>query len=597
MDEAHRQTDKLLAEIERNLRKEYRQATKETEKKLNKYFKAFERKDAAKREQVKNGEISSSDYKKWRVSQLAVGKRWEDMRDALAQDMANTQAIARSIADGYMPQVYAENHNFATYQIEKDARIDTSYTIYDAQSVERLIRENPDIMPKPGRTTQELIDSGILQKWDKRVIQSTMIQGILQGESIPKLAKRMARDLGEKEYKSVVRHARTMTTATQNAGRVDGFKRAKGMGIDVKQTWVATLDGRTRHEHRVLDGQTREVGEYFEAEGYKIRYPGDPEAAYAMIMNCRCTLIGQIKGFERDTTAYRQDKALGGMTYDEWKNEKAKEKQQGKGTAIYKDITSKTLKNAYENHRVTNGLNLTPASELPDEFFNANYGNIDERMAQAFSDNLDELAGKYDTTLTEVRLMTKDEYLGKKNAFAFVFHDYDTDRSTLVINNAKFGDYDNHVGRIKELINNKYCAQIPIDQAEKYVVTHEFAHSLIDTGSELNKNRNWAGADYNKIKSIRKEINGVFDDYITEIGALDKERKVAELDFLNNFSEESAEKARNLIDQINDIRISKYSMENADELMAEAFAQYELGGKSNKYVDRIMEIINNHYRR
>lgn len=346
MDEAHRQTDKLLAEIERKLRKEYRQATKETEEKLNKYFKAFERKDAAKREQVKNGEISSSDYKKWRVSQLAVGKRWEDMRDALAQDMANTNIIARSIADGYMPQVYAENHNFATYQIEKGARIDTSYTLYDAQSVERLIRENPDILPKPGRTTQELIDSGVLQKWDKRVIQSTMIQGILQGESIPKLAKRMAHDLGEKEYKSVVRHARTMTTATQNAGRVDGFKRAKGMGIDVKQTWVATLDGRTRHEHRVLDGQTREVGEYFEAEGYKIRYPGDPEAAYAMIMNCRCTLIGQIKGFERDTTAYRQDKALGGMTYDEWKNEKAKVKQQDKPKAAF--IPALSLQQAEE---------------------------------------------------------------------------------------------------------------------------------------------------------------------------------------------------------------------------------------------------------
>lgn len=324
MDDAHKETDKILADMEKQLRKEYKQATEEMEKKLNKYLQAYKRKDDAKRNQMKSGEISQDEYRKWRFGQLAVGKRWRDMRDALAQDMANTNILARSIADGYMPEVYAVNHNFATYQIESGASIDTSYTLYDAQSVERLVRENPNILPKPGKSTEKLIKSGDLQKWDKNVIQSTMIQGILQGESIPNLSKRMARNLGEKDYKNMVRHARTMTTATQNAGRVDGFKRAQDMGIDVKQTWVATLDGRTRHEHRVLDGQTRDVGEYFEVEDYKIRYPGDPEADYAMIMNCRCTLIGQIKGFERDTTAYRHDPDFGDMTYEEWKDAKAK---------------------------------------------------------------------------------------------------------------------------------------------------------------------------------------------------------------------------------------------------------------------------------
>lgn len=322
MDVAHKETDAVLTKIEKRLRKEYKQATKEIEKKLDDYFAAFRRKDENKRRLVKDGTITQKEYNDWRYGQMCVGKRWEDMRDKLATELSRVDAIARNISDGYMPEVYAINHNFATYQIETGAKINTSYTLYDAQSVERLVRDNPQILPRIGRTTQELIDKGILKKWNMKNIQSTMMQGILQGESITKLAKRIAADVGAMNYKDCVRHARTMTTATQNAGRVDGFKRAKGMGIDIMQEWVATLDMRTRHAHRQLDGQRRPVGEPFEVDGYELQYPADPAAPYYLTMNCRCTLIGQIKGFERDARAYRHDPAIDGMTYDEWKNGK-----------------------------------------------------------------------------------------------------------------------------------------------------------------------------------------------------------------------------------------------------------------------------------
>lgn len=326
MDVAHMETEKVLADIEKRLRKEYSRAAKDMEQKVDAYFEAFRRKDMKKRNQFMRHEITKEEYDRWRYGQLAVGKRWEDMRSKLADDMTRVDVLARNIVDGYMPEVYAINHNFATYQIETGAKVNTSYTLYDAQSVERLVRENPDILPQIGRTTQELIDKGIIKKWNMKNIQSTMIQGILQGESINKLAKRMAYDVGAANYKDCVRHARTMTTATQNAGRVDGFKRAQKMGIDVMQEWVAVLDGRTRHEHRQLDGQRRPAGEPFEVDGYKLMYPADPTAPYYLTMNCRCTLIGQIKGFERNTQEYRKDPDLGGMTYEEWKNAKAPKK-------------------------------------------------------------------------------------------------------------------------------------------------------------------------------------------------------------------------------------------------------------------------------
>ena len=51
---------------------------------------------------------------------------------------------------------------------------------------------------------------------------------------------------------SAIRTARTATTAAQNAGRMDSYHAAKGMGIKLKKEWLATLDGRTRHAHAIL---------------------------------------------------------------------------------------------------------------------------------------------------------------------------------------------------------------------------------------------------------------------------------------------------------------------------------------------------------
>ena len=93
------------------------------------------------------------------------------------------------------------------------------------------------------------------------------------------------------------------------------------MGIRLHQQWVATLDMRTRYEHRELDGQKVEIGKPFvvPSSGEKIMFPGDPTAAGHLTYNCRCTLIGQIEGFETDTTAYRRDPNIENMSYDEWK--------------------------------------------------------------------------------------------------------------------------------------------------------------------------------------------------------------------------------------------------------------------------------------
>ena len=234
--------------------------------------------------------------------------------------------IAKSIINGYMPEVYAINHNYATFRIEKSALVDTSYTLYDRPTVERLMKKDPDLLPPPGKKVSARIAAGEDIRWNKQQIQSVATQAILQGESIPQISKRLAETVGDSNYKAAVRNARTMTTSAENGGRQDAYKRAENMGIKMKRTWVATLDGRTRHAHRLLDGQTVDIDQPFVVDGEEIMFPGDPKAKPYLTWNCRCTTISQIEGFERDVTdlSLRHTKHLGDMTYEEWKNAKAK---------------------------------------------------------------------------------------------------------------------------------------------------------------------------------------------------------------------------------------------------------------------------------
>lgn len=324
MDEGQQETEKLIEEMKKKVQKHYDQTRKELEKKINDYWKRHKTKDKIKRKQLAAGEISQEEYNEWKLHQLLMGQRWENMRDIIAADMTNAQQIAESIVMGYMPEAYAIGANFGAYQIEKGCLLDTSYTLYDKQTVERLLKDEPELLPALNQAspTARAIREGKILAWHKDQIQSTCLQGILQGESIPEIASRIS-DITRQDDKATIRYARTMTTGAENAGRINSYNRAESMGIEMEQQWMATLDGRTRHSHRQLDGQHVPVGKKF-SNGCK--YPGDPDGPAGEIWNCRCTLVAMLTGIpelddinDLSNTQLRYNDNLNGMSYSEWK--------------------------------------------------------------------------------------------------------------------------------------------------------------------------------------------------------------------------------------------------------------------------------------
>ena len=321
MDYAHRETDKIIKRLERKLRREFAKAGEEVREKLEKYLAAFAAKDAQKAKLVADGLMTESQYNAWRYGQIMIGKRWKEMQDTLTQDYLHAAEHARDIAHNEAMDVYALNHNFATYQVEATTGIDTSYTLYSHSTVARLIKESPKLLPELGFSDAKAM------RWYRRKISSVMTQSILQGESIPKVASRMQEVTGM-SYRASVRQARTAMTAAQNAGRVDAYERAEEeYGIKGEKMWVATLDNRTRHSHIELDGECVPFDATF-PNG--CRYPADPECDDpSEVYNCRCTLMEQIKGFEKDPhdMSWRNTRKLNGISYEDWKKgKKAKKK-------------------------------------------------------------------------------------------------------------------------------------------------------------------------------------------------------------------------------------------------------------------------------
>ena len=336
LDEAHIWTDAGLEKLEKRIAAEYQKAADELTDKINAYFKSFKKRDEETKSligTIVNGmEYTEKDYQQWRLAQIGRGKRFEALRDRVAERMTQANQVAAAYINDTTPGLYSLNRNYAAYTIEQQVGGDVGFDLWDEQTVKRLVAEQPDLMPyyPPERAVKRGIDLA----WGKRQITAQVTSGILQGESIKHLADRLQTNIPNMNRTSAIRAARTAVTGAQNAGRLDSYLRAEEMGIPLKKVWIATLDNRTRHNHAVADGQTVEEDKPFTVGGYELMYPGDPNGPGHEIYNCRCTMIAKVEGVDMSDAKRRarnletgESELVEDMTYAEWAGWKKDTKQ------------------------------------------------------------------------------------------------------------------------------------------------------------------------------------------------------------------------------------------------------------------------------
>ena len=289
-DFANEKTEKRLTEIEAKLTEIYNRAGREIEAKANDYFAKFAKADEKKRELVEQGKLDAEEYKTWRKNKMLYGKRFSQLKQQLAEEYANVNKTALAYVNGELPEVYALNYNALAPDV--DGVGGYSFTLTDADTVKFLATTDESLLP------YKQLDEAKDIAWSTKKINAEVFQGVIQGESVNDIAKRLE-NVTTMEKNAAIRNARTMVTGAQNKGRLDSYARAEADGIILKKEWMATEDGRTRHWHAELDGQKRNQDKPFDSEYGKIMYPGDPTAHPANVYNCRCTLVAVVEGFRK----------------------------------------------------------------------------------------------------------------------------------------------------------------------------------------------------------------------------------------------------------------------------------------------------------
>lgn len=304
MDYGHAYADEKLEAFEREARRAYSDALESAKSKLEEFLARFEKRDAKMLAKVDDGSITRKEYESWRLATIARGKRYERMVDSLSRTMTDTNNAAMDLLNNVLPDVFMENANYAAFVIDGVESGFADSNFYDAATVKNLIG-GYDAFPKPS------VNAKKDKAWNRRQINSALTTAILTGAPTRKLAESLM-EVAEMNEAAANRNARTAITAAENLGRTDTYNRAVGMGIEMKQQWLSTMDARTRKSHAALDGEVCEVGGTF-SNG--CRYPGDPAAPGSEIYNCRCTLVAWFPDTDDDN---RSDLERG-KQYLEWK--------------------------------------------------------------------------------------------------------------------------------------------------------------------------------------------------------------------------------------------------------------------------------------
>ena len=213
-------------------------------------------------------------------------KRYQEaMKAQISAALDELHKKSNQTIDEYLTRSYQHGYVGTMYSLHKQGM--PILAPIDQRAVTRAVRTDSKLS---GRLYGEL---GVDMQKLKKTIRREISIGISIGSDYNMIARQVQISSGIplKRAKTIVR---TEGHRIQQQSADDARNAAKGQGCQVVKQWDAVLDGNTRTDHRILDGQIREVGEPFEIDGKKAEYPGAfgrPEED----CNCRCVALTRAK--------------------------------------------------------------------------------------------------------------------------------------------------------------------------------------------------------------------------------------------------------------------------------------------------------------
>lgn len=226
------------------------------------------------------------------------------------------------------------------------------YSLEEANNVElQMGMLNPELIvqtvnnPVAGKTL-----SGRLYKQRNKLAKAAtheIVDGLFNGRSYAQIAKNLS-EYTEADYKKALRIIRTEGGRVRSKTTQIGYQKAEKLGVNLQKRWLATLDRKTRHDHRYLDGQTVGIDDKFTDEKGNTADGPRLFGVASEDINCRCTTIAVVDGIAPEL---RRDNETGETeafkNYDDWLANK--EKQEGKIPKKAKTKSAKIAPKGYND--------------------------------------------------------------------------------------------------------------------------------------------------------------------------------------------------------------------------------------------------------
>lgn len=280
--------------------------------------------------QLEAGGWTSEKIEKWRKEEVLRLLRQQRLVQSIADEMDRAgMEIAPEIRER-MVAVYKVNSD-ATFR-HINSRVNANFAMIPREQVKIILDDTQPVFSKIAY--QHLGKNRVIRS----ALQSQMAQAAILGESQEKIIKRIQKVTGQAEYQAR-RIAQTERNRVQSQARAEALHEAAKMGITVTKTWSARMRN-TRDSHAALNGTEIPESEKFHTIwGNELRYPGDPEAPAAEVINCFCVLVPDVK-LPRESAADRLKKeAESGIV--EKAEEAAAVQSSGRGTEYLKSVLSK----------------------------------------------------------------------------------------------------------------------------------------------------------------------------------------------------------------------------------------------------------------
>lgn len=481
-------------------------------------------------------------------------------------------------------------YNSVWYELEQAHNITLDFALIDPKYIETLIDK-----PVAGKKLSKRLGDNINQL--AKATTDSLALGMLQGKGYKEIARDIS-NITQASYNRSVRIARTEGGRIQSLTTLKAYDEAKSKGVELEKMWLATLDGRTRHNHGQLDGKIIKADEDFKLGGLSAQAPRLFGRA-SLDINCRCTTRPIVDGI---APTVRRDNETGEVelwqSYDGWK--KKKNLQQDK---LAKDGTVKKSLGNFIKLNFIQAKGIKEAEKFARKtlgFKNVSYQGVDLKVANEWNKGLADNLSRFPELKKQMNF-TGESHQRLKMLKSELVEDYYKE-IRVYPENKGFSDEALRNFAVKK-INEKFRRNKIAVSRQSYASSWSPTGKIYEDYSGVSINNNYGRSYSQMLKLIERDVSNGFHPVGTgtirsildhelghqldELLGIRKNKRVQEI--FDSMTNEEITK-----------NVSRYSWDNKNtdrysEFIAECWSEFTNNPNVRAVAKEVGEIIENEY--